>query len=80
MFTDLEGKQSWKQCFSVSGVRLPTGYFIGVSAVTGDLSDNHDIIGVRFYELDTDKVRQFIFIFVMSKHRKANVVNLVVRL
>lgn len=62
MFTDLENKQSWKECFSVSGVRLPTGYYIGVSAVTGDLSDNHDIIGVRFYELETDKVRLIVSI------------------
>ncbi|KAK7586127.1 hypothetical protein V9T40_004003 [Parthenolecanium corni] len=52
VFTDFENKQGWKQCFSVSGVSLPTGYYIGMSAATGDLSDNHDIIGVRFYELE----------------------------
>lgn len=27
-------------CFTVDGVRLPTGYFIGISAATGDLSGN----------------------------------------
>lgn len=36
----------------MKGVRLPTGYFLGVTAATGDLSDNHDIISMRFYELD----------------------------
>ena len=38
MSTDIEGKNAWLQCFSVDGVRLPTGYYFGVSAVTGDLT------------------------------------------
>lgn len=50
--TDFENKAAWKECFQVKGVRLPTGYYIGVSATTGDLSDNHDIMSVRLYELD----------------------------
>jgi len=36
--TDIEGTNSWLQCFSVDGVRLPTGYYFGVSAATGDLT------------------------------------------
>lgn len=36
--TDIEGKNSWLECFSVNGVRLPTGYYFGVTAATGDLS------------------------------------------
>lgn len=36
----------------MQGVQLPTGYYIGASATTGDLSDNHDIISVRLFELD----------------------------
>lgn len=35
---DTEGKQAWKECFQVKGVRLPTGYFFGASATTGDLA------------------------------------------
>ncbi|VEN41898.1 unnamed protein product [Callosobruchus maculatus] len=50
--TDFENKAAWKQCFQVKGVRLPTGYHIGISASTGDLSDNHDIMSVRLFELD----------------------------
>ena len=50
--TDIEGKNEWNECFSVSGIQLPTGYFIGVSAATGELSDNHDIISIKTYELD----------------------------
>lgn len=51
--TDIDNKAGWKPCFTVEGVRLPTGYFFGASATTGDLSDNHDIIAVKMYELDT---------------------------
>ncbi|XP_063239555.1 vesicular integral-membrane protein VIP36 [Bacillus rossius redtenbacheri] len=50
--TDLENKAAWRECFSVKGVRLPTGYYFGVSAATGDLSDTHDIMSIRLYELD----------------------------
>ena len=38
MSTDLYGEDSWKLCFKVGGVQLPTGYYFGVSAATGDLS------------------------------------------
>ncbi|XP_075457981.1 VIP36-like protein isoform X1 [Ascaphus truei] len=48
---DLDGKQEWKDCLDVPGVRLPRGYFFGTSAVTGDLSDNHDIISLKLYQL-----------------------------
>ena len=41
----------FKECFTVSGVRLPTGFYFGVSAATGDLSDNHDIISIKTYDL-----------------------------
>lgn len=50
---DLDNKRAWTQCFSISNVLLPTGYYFGVSATTGDLSDAHDIIGMKTYELDT---------------------------
>ena len=36
--TDIDGKNAWKQCFMVDGVRLPTGYYFGASAATGDLA------------------------------------------
>ncbi|KAJ0170780.1 hypothetical protein K1T71_013552 [Dendrolimus kikuchii] len=50
--TDLEGKNAWKECLKVENVLLPTGYYFGASATTGDLSDNHDIIAIKMYELD----------------------------
>lgn len=50
--TDIENKAAWKECFTVKGVRLPTGYYFGVTATTGDLSDIHDIISIKMFELD----------------------------
>ncbi|XP_055849872.1 vesicular integral-membrane protein VIP36 [Episyrphus balteatus] len=52
--TDLENTNEWKSCFVVKDVELPTGYYFGISATTGDLSDNHDIHSFKFYDLDTD--------------------------
>ena len=49
---DIDNKAAFKPCFEVSGVQLPTHYYFGMSAATGDLSDNHDIIAVKMYELD----------------------------
>lgn len=51
--TDIENKKAFKECFSVKGIQLPTQYFFGITATTGDLSDNHDILSFRLYELDT---------------------------
>lgn len=53
--TDIEGKQEWKECFSVEGVRLPTGYYFGASAATGDLADNHDILSMKLYQLEGNR-------------------------
>lgn len=60
VLTDVDNKGSWKECLNMDGIRLPTGYYIGVSATTGDLSDNHDIIGVRLYQLDTENDEKLI--------------------
>lgn len=38
VMVDVEGKNEWKECIDIGGVRLPTGYFFGASAATGDLS------------------------------------------
>ncbi|KAG8172390.1 hypothetical protein JTE90_024476 [Oedothorax gibbosus] len=41
--TDIEGKSAWEECFTVKVVRLPTGYFFGSSATTGDLSGKKNV-------------------------------------
>ncbi|XP_074144515.1 VIP36-like protein [Sminthopsis crassicaudata] len=52
---DIDGKHEWKDCIDVPGVRLPRGYFFGTSSVTGDLSDNHDIISLKLFELTVER-------------------------
>nr|XP_053635157.1 VIP36-like protein [Cherax quadricarinatus] len=72
--TDIDNKQVFKECFSVDGVKLPLGYYFGVSAATGDLSDAHDIISLKTYDLttpddvSTTSTRAFNFLFSFHKH------------
>ncbi|CAL1286082.1 unnamed protein product [Larinioides sclopetarius] len=46
VYVDNQGNDNWAQCFRAVGVRLPTGYVFGVSASTGEYSDNHDVVAV----------------------------------
>ncbi|XP_023650788.1 vesicular integral-membrane protein VIP36 [Paramormyrops kingsleyae] len=48
---DVDDKNEWKECIDVAGVRMPTGYYFGASAATGDLADDHDIISMKMYQL-----------------------------
>ncbi|KAK2888260.1 hypothetical protein Q8A73_019708 [Channa argus] len=48
---DIDGQHEWRDCLDIPGVRLPQGYYFGASALTGDLSDNHDIISLKLYQL-----------------------------
>uniref|UniRef100_A0A8C4NBI0 Lectin, mannose binding 2 like n=1 Tax=Eptatretus burgeri TaxID=7764 RepID=A0A8C4NBI0_EPTBU len=52
---DVEGRHYWKECVEIRNVQLPTGYHFGASATTGDLSDNHDIIAMKVYELSVER-------------------------
>ncbi|KAE8291566.1 VIP36-like protein Lectin mannose-binding 2-like [Larimichthys crocea] len=58
LMVDVDGKQEWKDCADITGVRLPTGYFFGASSATGDLSDNHDIISMKLYELTVQRAAE----------------------
>ncbi|CAM4685262.1 unnamed protein product [Lepidochelys olivacea] len=52
---DIDGKHEWRDCIDMPGVHLPRGYFFGTSSVTGDLSDNHDIISLKLYQLTVER-------------------------
>ncbi|KAK3539167.1 hypothetical protein QTP86_027614 [Hemibagrus guttatus] len=52
---DIEGKQEWKDCVEIPGVHLPQGYYFGASSLTGDLSDNHDLISLKLFELTVER-------------------------
>ncbi|CAF3691818.1 unnamed protein product [Adineta steineri] len=56
--TDTEGTNTWTPCFTINKIHLPTNYYFGFTAATGQLSDNHDIISVRTYRLDSNEQRQ----------------------
>lgn len=69
--TDMENKAAWKECFSVRGIRLPTGYYFGITAATGDLTDAHDVLSVRLFELDTpNDVSKFKYIFLINLYTR----------
>ncbi|CAG8462799.1 12165_t:CDS:2 [Ambispora leptoticha] len=36
----------WEPCFTIPNVTLPTVFYLGFTALTGDVSDNHDIVSV----------------------------------
>ncbi|KAM9744542.1 lectin, mannose-binding 2-like b [Menidia menidia] len=55
LMVDVDGKQEWKDCADVTGVRIPLGYFFGASSATGDLSDNHDVISMKLYQLTVER-------------------------
>uniref|UniRef100_A0A672IST4 L-type lectin-like domain-containing protein n=2 Tax=Salarias fasciatus TaxID=181472 RepID=A0A672IST4_SALFA len=48
---DIDGQHEWRDCLDIPGVRLPRGYYFGATAITGDLSDNHDIVSLKLYQL-----------------------------
>ncbi|XP_054978068.1 VIP36-like protein isoform X3 [Sorex araneus] len=52
---DIDGKHEWRDCIEMPGVRLPRGYYFGASSITGDLSDNHDIISLKLFELTVER-------------------------
>ncbi|KAI9568791.1 legume-like lectin family-domain-containing protein [Boletus coccyginus] len=39
----------WSDCFRVDGIHLPTSPFLGVSALTGQVFDAHDVISIATY-------------------------------
>lgn len=51
--TDVENTGIWRDCLTVKGVYLPTNYHFGITAATGDLSDNHDILAIKMRQLSS---------------------------
>jgi hypothetical protein len=44
-----KGSVDWIQCFEIPNVKLPDGAFIGVTAMTGGLIDNHHFLQLTTY-------------------------------
>lgn len=55
---DSRGSGAWTPCATVSLAALPAGWMrgakIGVTAATGQLADNHDVVGVSVYDTAAD--------------------------
>lgn len=53
MRLELQYKQEdeWTQCFELENFKVPPVAYLGFSAETGELSDNHDIISVKTQNL-----------------------------
>lgn len=51
--TDIENTGIWRDCFSAKSVYLPSHYYFGITAATGDLSDNHDILSIKMRQLSS---------------------------
>ena len=47
--TNINGKDNWNTCFIVPDVDLPTGYYLGMSAATGDLAGNTNTEQLHVY-------------------------------
>ncbi|KAJ3080191.1 hypothetical protein HK102_003235 [Quaeritorhiza haematococci] len=43
---NIRGNDEWSNCFTASNVTLPTMGYLGFTAFTGDVTDNHDIIKI----------------------------------
>uniref|UniRef100_A0A7S4PI86 L-type lectin-like domain-containing protein n=1 Tax=Paramoeba aestuarina TaxID=180227 RepID=A0A7S4PI86_9EUKA len=49
-----EGSSEWFECVSVGNVHIDVGLYLGLSAATGHLADNHDIHGITVRNLEDD--------------------------
>ncbi|KAJ3048499.1 hypothetical protein HK097_010484 [Rhizophlyctis rosea] len=52
----VRGDDSWEDCFIAENVTLPTLGYLGFSAWTGDVHDNHDIIRVTTHGITNPHV------------------------
>lgn len=46
---DVEGKGEFEHCFELPDIKLPGDLYLGFTAETGHLADNHDIISFDFF-------------------------------
>lgn len=54
LFTDRSGQKNWVLCFQAP-ISIPSGYHFGLSAATGELSDQHAIHSFTAYSFENDE-------------------------
>eukprot|EP00003_Mantamonas_plastica_P011809 TRINITY_DN2173_c0_g1_i1.p1 TRINITY_DN2173_c0_g1~~TRINITY_DN2173_c0_g1_i1.p1 ORF type:complete len:432 (+),score=170.50 TRINITY_DN2173_c0_g1_i1:273-1568(+) len=52
VLVDVPNTGEFKKCIHVDNIDLPTGYHLGVTAATGGLADNHDVISLVTRDLN----------------------------
>ncbi|KAJ2719593.1 hypothetical protein GGI07_005120 [Coemansia sp. Benny D115] len=55
----LQPQDKWINCFTITNVTLPAGSYLGFTALTGDISDNHDIISVKAETLRPEALKNY---------------------
>jgi hypothetical protein len=50
----LESESDWTPCITAENVFVETGLYMGLTAATGHLADNHDVHGITVRNLDQD--------------------------
>eukprot|EP00283_Hemiselmis_rufescens_P011473 CAMPEP_0173437404 /NCGR_PEP_ID=MMETSP1357-20121228/18006_1 /TAXON_ID=77926 /ORGANISM="Hemiselmis rufescens, Strain PCC563" /LENGTH=431 /DNA_ID=CAMNT_0014402583 /DNA_START=186 /DNA_END=1478 /DNA_ORIENTATION=- len=56
---DTRGQKSYQDCFSVNaeGIHMPSKYYVGMTAHTGQVADNHDIYSLSVTDLTPEDQR-----------------------
>ncbi|KAJ2084465.1 hypothetical protein GGI09_007251 [Coemansia sp. S100] len=55
----LQPNEKWTDCFTISNVTLPENPYLGFTALTGDISDNHDLLEVRAETLSSEALKNY---------------------
>lgn len=55
VWMDTSHDDRWTQCVELHEIKLPTGYYFGLSATTGALADNHDVYSFQMRDLSPRK-------------------------
>ncbi|KAJ2156237.1 hypothetical protein GGF46_005330 [Coemansia sp. RSA 552] len=55
----LQPKDKWVDCFTITNVTLPAESYLGFTGLTGDISDNHDLISVHAETLRPEALKNY---------------------
>jgi len=47
----------WVDCFTISNTTIPTTAYLGFSAMTGEITDNHDLYKVQVITMSAEKLQ-----------------------
>ncbi len=75
VLTNLRGDGKWTRCFAVSNIKLPSDGYIGFSAATGQVSDEHDLIFVTTQEIPQEDAASAIDVTHAKSFRQASMRN-----